>query len=177
MSIHFLFTKSTKIGSKLIRWGLNEDSSHFAIGFDLGVGDRGVIFHSNFHGLAIAWAKDFREHNEIVYELSPVLPLKLEAEERLYQAVVKNYGSPYDFKGFTFFVLAAIRQKMFGKRIPKLNPWGDYKSFLCTEVAEAMAPEIDEIFKVRVEFSRGVISPDKLYYTLRTSPLLKVTHG
>jgi hypothetical protein len=173
VSIHFLFTKNSLIGSKLIRWGLGERSSHFAIGFDLSSGNRGVIFHSNFHGLGIAWAKDFLAKNEVVYELEPVLGLKLESEERLYQAIVKNYGKPYDYKGFLFFAFSAIWNKITGKKISKTNPWADSKALLCTEVAEAISFEIKGIFLAEVPITYGALSPDKLYFSLRTSKLLK----
>jgi len=174
MSVHFLFTKSGKIGSKLIRWGLHEDSSHFAIGFDIGPDNRGVIFHSHFHGLRIDWAADFLSKNEVVYNLTPVFSLKLEAEERLYQSVVKNYGSRYDFKGFIFFTLAAIGQRFFGRKVRKTNPWGDRKDLLCTEVAEQMRHELQDIFGVTVPETNGVLSPDRLYFLLKASQLLKV---
>lgn len=173
MSIHFLFTKNSKFGSKLIRWGLNEDSSHFAVGFDIGPDNRGVVFHSHFHGLGITWASDFLRKNEVVYTLTPVFQLKLDAEERLYQAVVRNYGVGYDFKGFIYFVFAGIGHRLFGRKIGKTNRWGDKRDLLCTEVAENMRIEIDDIFKIMLPLTRGAMSPDKLYFALKASPLLK----
>ena len=174
MSIHFLFTKNSLLGSKIIRWGLGEKSSHFAVGFDIGEDNRGVIFHSHFHGLRIEWASEFLRKNDVIYRLEPVFPLQLQAEERLYQAVVKNYGKPYDYKGFFFFVLAAVWLKITKrKELPRTNPWGDNKAFLCTEVAEQMRAEIHDIFKVMIPFTRGALTPEQLYQSLKTSELLK----
>lgn len=173
MSIHFLFTKNSLVGSKIIRWGLRENSSHFAIGFDLGSSNRGIIFHSNFHGLKIDWANDFLKKNDIIHQLEPVLDLKLEAEERLYQAVVKNYGKAYDYKGFFFFILAAAWGKITRRELPRRNPWGDNRAFLCTEVAEEMRAELLDIFQVTLPHTRGALSPGRLYETLKTSPFLK----
>lgn len=171
LSVTFLFTKSSKAGSKLIRWGLNESSSHFAIGFDLDKSNRGVVFHSHFTGLSIAWAADFLESNVVVKRLLPALPLTLESEERLYNAVVRDYGKPYDVRAFLYFAWRAILWKLFSRKFPKTNPMGT-SGLICTEVAESIRTEIDDIFQVLLPFSNGMLTPNELYQKMKQSALL-----
>lgn len=171
MSVTFLFTKSGKIGSKLIRWGLNESSSHFAIGFDLDKSNRGVVFHSHFTGLSIAWAADFLQSNVVVKRLVPALPLRGASEERLYQAVVRDYGKPYDLRAFVFFGWRAVLWKLFRRPFPKTNPLNT-SGMICTEVAESIRHEIDDIFQVMLPFSGGMLTPNELYQKLKQSALL-----
>lgn len=172
MSIHFLWTRSGAIGSKIIRWGTDSESSHFAVGFDL-VGDKGVIFHSHFQGLKIEWAKDYLHKVHVVKELTTIAPLQLHAEESIYQAVTKNYGSAYDWKGFAYFSWRVLLKKFFKRPIPKANKWGDKRAYLCTEVGEEIGLIVYELFNVPVPSTRGIITPDKLFEILVASPFLK----
>lgn len=172
MSVHFLWTTSSKAGASLIRWGTNGKASHFAVGFDM-LGDRGVVFHSHLSGLRIDWAKDFMKNNRIVWELEPILSLQLQAEERLYQAVTKNYGTPYDYKALLYFGWRVFLKKILGWSIPKYNKWGDKKAFLCTEIAETMSEELKDIFQVELPKYKGMISPDLLFHTMKESKFLR----
>lgn len=130
-----IFTKSKLPLSKLIRWGLNEPASHFAIVFD-----NSIVFHSNLTGTHVDWYNHFKSSCEIAYELDYNLPL--EAEESIYQSILnKNTGKSYDFGGFFYFIWRALLNKCFGFKFPEINKWSKEGKFLCTGLAAELPLE------------------------------------
>lgn len=124
----FLFTKSKAPFSVLLRWGLQEPVSHFAIEFD-----NKIIFHSNFFGTQINWSRTFKRKCDVVYEI--VYPLPLYEEEAMYQAVLDSYdGRPYDWKGFLYFLWRVVLFKLLGTPLPEKNAWQSDTSDLCIEI-------------------------------------------
>lgn len=130
-----IFTRSRAPLSVLIRWGLKEPVSHFAIVFD----DK-VVFHSNLLGTHINWFNSFKKSCEVVYTLDR--NLSLEAEEQVYQSIIdKNIDKSYDFKAFAYFVWRVILWRLLGKPLPEKNTWAKNGQFLCTGLAAELPPE------------------------------------
>ena len=75
MSVILIWTKTKKVGSHLIRWGLNEPVSHFAIIRQFDDPSQGVVIHQAFHGFDISWYPTWLKENEIVHALTPKVPL------------------------------------------------------------------------------------------------------
>jgi len=162
-----LWTKSNKIGSKLIRWGTNSESSHFCVLFDDKPGGYGIVFHSQFTGVNIKWFGEFQRSNTIVKCLSPKLKIN---EEALYQILVSNYyGKPYDNLAFLYWTLSVLAHKVFGTDFPTHNQWGDREAFLCTEIGQ----DLFQLANLKVNKGKdfGMITPDDLFTFFEESDL------
>lgn len=120
-----LGTRSDKWGSRLLCWGLGEPVSHVAVELA-----NGFVVHAHLlGGLRIDWARDFRRHNEVVYELMGDGP-----ERETVQALLDAHaGSGYDYWAFTYFVWRAVLRKYFGIPLPRENKWARRDAYLCTE--------------------------------------------
>lgn len=150
-----VFTKSNLPLSKIIRWGLEEPVSHFAVVFD----DK-IVFHSNLAGVQIDWFNNFKTKCEIVYSLD--YNLGLEKEEQIYQSILdKNVGKSYDFPGFLYFIWRGFLNKVFSKPFPEKNKWAKDGEFICTglaaELPKGLLPEIQDT---------EMVSPYQLYLRL-----------
>lgn len=162
--MRLLWTRSPKIGSRLIRWGLGEKASHFAVVFDDRPGGYGLVFHSKFTGVGLEWWGHFQKHNEVVYQITP--DTTLESEEALYQEILSRYyGSRYDTKALLYWAWRTILKKLFGWPIPPRNAWGDEGAYLCTELAEALtrSPFMPAELKAVTVSDYGMVTPQNLY--------------
>jgi len=132
----FLFTKSNLPGSRLIRWGLNTDVSHFAILFMEDLGDNAIVIESRLgQGVRPIWLKDFLAHNDVVTAVAH----DTDQEKYLYGKILdKVGGQPYDWKAVTFLSVAVIMKKLFKRPLPKKNLWGAKDMQYCSEVLNAM---------------------------------------
>jgi hypothetical protein len=123
-----LLVRSNKIGSRLIRWGLGEPVSHFAIRFHI----PGVIYHAYGRGILRVDPADF--HNEIVETIA--LPAT-DAEEILCEQFFKNCTGyqAYDYPALLYFTWRVALKKFFGVAMPPLNAWNVDDYDICTELA------------------------------------------
>src|SRR3972149_5686290 len=114
-----IWTKSKAPLSVLIRWGLNEPVSHFAIVFD-----DFLVFHSNLVGVHMVSMNRFLKSTaQIVYEKN--YAMVLEDEEAIYRAIIsKHDGEPYDFGAFFYFIWRVLLHKFFKTPVPATNPRG-----------------------------------------------------
>jgi hypothetical protein len=149
-----IWTKNKMPLSWLIRWGLDEPVSHFAIVFD----DR-LVFHSNLIGVHLKWYETFKKSQEIVFSIDIKLPL--EQEERVYLDVIGTHdGRPYDYKAFFYFMWRGFLRKFFGNEMPKTSSMNENKAFLCTELAFALL----NLLKLNEkELDLSITSPFQLY--------------
>lgn len=168
----FMFTRSKRISSRLIRWALEEPVSHFAIGFDCRPNGYGVVIHSYMTGVHIVWYKNFLETNEVVFELEPTSEMSLEDEEKIYQSLVNSsYGKAYDRLAFAYFGLRAVAKKMLGWSMPRGNAWEVSNKYLCTELYGQLAKANDKMFP---ELSKdpAISSPMDIYLSMSKSKAL-----
>lgn len=120
-----VFTKSSSVLSRLIRWGLAEPVSHVAIIFD----DK-LIFQSNLLGVHLDGIYKFQKTNTIVYSLD--IKLSKQAEELIYEKLLVQYdGVYYDFGALFYFFYQALLHKYFGTPWPDKNAWQKPENFLC----------------------------------------------
>ena len=144
--MRILFTKSDRIGSNLIRWGLEEPVSHVAMEVE------NLVLHSTWDGVDIDHIHTFLETREIVCSVEiPEL-----GWEKMLEIARKYEGRSYDFVGLLLFAGAALSRKFFGTPLPKYNTWNQKEAFLCTEIATMAL------------FGRenGIITPYELYLRL-----------
>ena len=143
------FTKSSKIGSKLIRWGLSERVSHFEIELD----DR-IVFHSHFTGTGIAWLAERRDVRESVLEIQ--FNMTPECEEVVYEELIKLREMSYDYGAFCYFTWRVLLWKILGRQMPTSNRWASDKAYLCTEVSGALRAASK---RIKVLYGLDVLTP------------------
>lgn len=130
-----VWTKSNRILSKLIRWGLGVDCSHFLIVFESPAG--GLCFESNLLGTHPKFWKTDKKTLTIVHQID--LPLSVEVEDHVWDVVVDKYdGKGYDYYAFAYFAWRVLLKKCFNIAMPPKNKWAQNGSFLCDEVYVAL---------------------------------------
>lgn len=152
--ITLVWTKSKAPLSKLIRWGLREPVSHFAVCLD-----HRIVFHSNLIGTHLKWRQSFEKHSEIVDCIT--IPMSFDQEEYIYQQLILLDERPYDFKAFAFFTISALKSRLTREPLPRSNPWASGKGLLCTEVALALKDIIP------MPENLDIISPYQLYLHIK----------
>lgn len=135
-----LFVSSKLIGSRLIRWALKDDCSHFAVCFDekerLETRGSGIVFHSEASGAKLEWFGEFRKTHHIVSALSFKTPVTALDEESIYQGMLETYsGQGYDFKALAFWIWRGALWRAFGVPLPAKNRWAVNGYSLCTGLA------------------------------------------
>jgi hypothetical protein len=167
--IELLFTTSDYKFSKLARWALDSDCSHFAICLD-----KRIVFHSNFKGPHIEPIEIFKKKNHIVHKLYLNTKYTLEQEEALWAKLIQmNYGKSYDFGAMLFLGLNLIGHKLVGLPISKNNLWQTKEGFICTELLQSLSG-LSFGLDVFPDFANiGMLKPHDLYLTLSQCLFLK----
>ena len=156
-----IFTKSNLPLSVLIRWGLSEPVSHFAMVFE----DK-VIFQSNLLGTQINWLKTFlsKHGSEIVFTLE--YPLEEHEEDKVWDAICdENDGKSYDYGAFLYFMYRAFLLKFFKLPLPKKNVLATKGEFLCTKLSQSLPADI--IPGVAEIQDADIVTPYQLYLVLQ----------
>ena len=121
-----LWTTSDKIGSRLIRYGLDEPMSHFAIAF-FATKKKGLLLHQDFRGFRVQWLPEFLKENRIVYSMRPN-DLDRTSKRILLHATMNEFsGTNYDGGSFFYFAWRAALKKFLGIPFPKTSKWGKAK--------------------------------------------------
>lgn len=143
--LEVLGTYNGKIGSRAIKYFLDEPIAHIAFMFD-----HKMVIHSHLQGVDVIWADDFCNSNTI--HTSKPFNLTLEQEEEVYRALITVAHHDYDKKAFAYFAYAGFKKKVFKTPLPKENPWGEKNKYLCTELAGLLP---DFIFRTKLNPFKG----------------------
>jgi hypothetical protein len=119
--LKILFTRSTRIGSKLIRWGLKEPTSHVAIE------SSGLVFHANPSGVIIEPLEHFKKHSETLFEVELEDGL-----DSLKKQINTHWRAPYDWGSVLWLTLRSLLKKV-GIKISKANLMNSTNMFICHE--------------------------------------------
>jgi len=173
----FIWTKNNLIGSKLIRWGLDEPCSHFAICFFEERGDSAPVVESRLgHGAQPSWFGDFCDRNEIVHALQGPSISGREESSRFHSVSSQLQGRSYDKYGILYWVYAVSMRKFFGKKLPGKNQWGRNELVYCVEVLETMPIYLKELGVDLADFDLEMTSPEMMYNMLiESQQLIDVT--
>ena len=135
--ITFAATTKDTIGSGIIRWGLEEPASHFAVIYDH------WVYHSTFPEFKREPYCGFK--GEIIKAVQ--FPHLTQSQNlAIIHNIVKHFhGDSYDWYGFLYYTLAAAQRKFFGAPWPDRNKW-DGQEPLCTELAEAIFEVQPDLF-------------------------------
>lgn len=152
-----IWTRNSSPLSQLIRWGLQEPVSHFAIVFD-----NKIVFHANLYGAHIEWYNTFRKNNEVVLEKD--YPLSLEQEELVYQSIIDRLdGSRYDIRALIFFVTAIAANRYLGLAMPARNHFQSSDALLCTALVQSLPSWVVPNLKTLEGKDLEIISPYQIY--------------
>lgn len=164
----FLFTKSKKIGSKIIRWGLDEPVSHFAPVYSIcPKRTKGIVFHSEFSGFGLDWLQGYLKNVEVVAALQPK-NLDEDEEHFISQRIItKLYGREYDKPAFAYFTYRAARRKLFGHPLPSRNEWNT-RDVLCTGISSYLYPIKPEWFSTPI-IDGDIMTPWGLFENMMES--------
>lgn len=165
--IELLFTTSPKNFSKLARWALKSDCSHFAVNFD-----NGIVFHSNFLGAHIEPYQVFAKENFIIHRLR-FCDMPLKDEEMLYQKLINiEYGKGYDFGAMLFLGLNLISLRFRDDYLFKFNLWNTKDYLICTEILECLSGMEFSQFTFPIIDNIAMKKPHDLYLELKSLPFL-----
>lgn len=165
--MRFYFTKNNLIGSKAIRWGLDEDCSHFAFGSD----NPYTILESRLEtGFGKSNYESFHNRNSVVHCLE--VHATPDQGRALYDRIVSNCaGKAYDQNGVLWWTWVAFTRKVFGRPKPTVNQWQDKHKFYCVEILIGVEDLLKEMLGVDVILS--MMTPHDLFLKLKESPNVK----
>jgi hypothetical protein len=137
MTIHYLFSKNKKCGSKLISWGSalfpahttnlkNEIPSHVAILVD-GVF---VIESTLTTGVRVVPYSKWKQINKELYKIE-----RNTKGECIKCLLFEVWGKKYDWFGIVYFAYCMFKHLAFTSHLPNKNKWERENYFFCTEFA------------------------------------------
>jgi hypothetical protein len=158
----FIFTTSNKIGSRLIRWGLNSDVSHFAIA-ETNVYDAFVLDSTLEENVSVKKLNDFQRSHQIVYAFESNT-LDFKTSQSLFTKVYSELkNKKYDYKGIAWLGLTVLFcKKLFGRPLPKSNQWADTDDFFCSEIANILKKELLLFCNIDLLEYNQMLTPDIL---------------
>lgn len=139
MRISYLFSKNSKMGSKIISWGSSFDTqlkdvpSHVA----LLLNEKLVVESTFSSGVRIIPYKNWKEINQELYKIPCEQPVRNSTE--IVSEIARMWGRPYDWKGIIYFTLCIIKLILFKTPLPKKNKWQRPGHFFCTELVGRVA--------------------------------------
>lgn len=160
-------TKPKNPISKLIRWGLDEEMSHFAMCFFPQYG--GVVVEQVIAGgFTVSWLPHYVKKNKVTHCLQPKT-LSHEDEVKLFIATMTRFsGTKYDFGSFVYFGWRAFLRKFFKKPLPDVSQWGRKRDTLCTGLAAIVQTLFPDWLSTKVD-DFEVVTPGRLLHYMRES--------
>jgi hypothetical protein len=139
-----LFTKSDKIGSRIIRWFTGEGVSHCAV-----MMSSEVVLHSTGSGTHLISHARFIQNYNVVYTVWH--PAELD-----HGAALATIGTGYDFFAIIWLGLKLFLRKMLFRPIERKNNWEQRRVFMCTELVSTLVFGEED----------STITPEALYLKL-----------
>lgn len=170
--IEFIWTTSDNLISKTIRWGLDEDCSHFAIRF----GD--IVFQSYKGRVREDSYWDFAKNNKILHRIRPrsIPDTVVSAIHTKLRSIIGN--SKYDFLAIYYWAWRGILKKFFNRPIPRINLWGSRSHYYCVEVVLPIKKELKQYFGLDLEgMDVEMLSPHMFYELLKDSKYVRNIRG
>ncbi len=167
--IEFLWTTTDEWESRLIKWGLDEDCSHFAIRF----GD--VIFQSYEGRVREDTWWDFQKGKTVIHSARPKMINQAEviAMHKKLRETIGDKG--YDFLAILYWGWRGVLKKFFGIPIPKTNRWGTGKKYYCVEILDPIRKELEKCCDINFEgMDMEMISPHMLFDIVSKSKNIRI---
>lgn len=139
-TVHYLFSKNSKIGSRLIRWGTaflcpwvkyEDVPSHVAILVD----GKWVLESTLTTGVRIIPYSTWKQINTEICKLQCLQEREFSNIKDFYRAIELK---TYDYPGILYFSWRIILKKLFNIDLPKENKWQSDDKYFCSEVIGKM---------------------------------------
>lgn len=176
----YYFTSNKLVGSRLIKWGLDDDCSHFAVGF--WNHDYALIVESTMgSGFRLSWLSDFKKRNKIVHALRYEVDNAFDGDH--YKKICGHlHGSKYDYKGVLWWFVIGLLYKLKIITKEKLdtikNQWADRNSVYCVEVLKAQKEFLESKGFDMSGLNIQNLRPHKAYeLLLKTEAFEDISHG
>ena len=125
MNDRILFSTTTNLISRIIRWFTDSPVSHCSLlYFDVDFGQE-MVLESTLEGVRIIPYEVFKQHNNIVRVFIPETPLK-----QGFAKVGEKLGTFYDFAGL-LGMLWVLLGRWFKRKFK--NPWDNPQALFCSE--------------------------------------------
>ena len=162
----FLWSTNEQWGSRLIRWGLDEPSSHFAICFFEDTKGKETVIESRLSsGVDTCSLRDFMRRNKMVHMLQA--PVTDDEEITLYNHVYNSMqGVRYDAPAILYWILVGFVRKFFKKELPKENAMNRTEQLYCVEVLELIEDYLEDIGVDLEDIDISMMSPEMAYNLL-----------
>ena len=168
----FIWSTNEMIGSKIIRWGLSEPCSHFAIGFFETTSMATVLESRLSDGVSTVTYDSFKERNQIVHLLQA--DISYQDEINLFNWIYEaTKGVKYDRKAILFWVFVGLKMKILGSELPPRNKFNDDEMLYCVEVLEELEEYLLSIGIDISEIDVSMVSPEMAYKLLKKSDHLR----
>lgn len=145
MKIHYLFSRNSKIGSRLISWAsglllkdLEKVPSHVALLLEFeGANEKFVAESVLEAGMRLIPYSVWLTRNEECYKIPCVTEFR--NVDEVLSVLNEVWGKKYDWKGLMFFAVCFVGHLLFKKPFPKENAWQDDDAYFCTEAAAKLS--------------------------------------
>lgn len=171
-----LWTKSSLIGSKTIRYVLGEPVSHFATVFFIGEDpdvSNGIVLHQKINGgFKITWLPYFLKNYDVVKSLRPV-DISYQSSKNILRVMLNEFsGTSYDGGSLLYFSWRAILRRIFSIPLPESGKWGSENDPLCTGHARVLHRVKPEWFSYTPS-DLDITTPFSLYKNISASGQLE----
>lgn len=145
-TLHYLFSRNDKIGSKAISWGSslfkedikyldqNKIPSHVAVLID----EQFVIESTLTTGVRVIPYSRWLEINEELYKIKCIQDIS-QLEAANYELLTEVWGKGYDWFGIAYYAQRMARYFLFKTHLPAKNRWERENYFFCTEFAARLS--------------------------------------
>lgn len=163
----FIWSTNGKAGSRLIRWGLGHDCSHFAVGFFEEDEARAVVVESRLDGgVLVCPLSNFLHRNKVVHILQA--PSTRSEDCALYDDLTKlTKGMSYDYPAILYWLWVGICRKFFGIEGLDKNLLDQENMLYCVEVLSVLSHYLSELGVEEDDFS--MVAPHEAYELLSES--------
>jgi hypothetical protein len=132
MEMSIGFSKSNKIGSRVIRFCEGSDFSHVYIKWTSSYLERDIIYHASGHSVGFITTANFLALGNIVV-LERKISITEATKKKIAQFCMDKASTPYGVKHLVGFGYVKL-MRLFGKTVK--NPFGDGpKTYICSELA------------------------------------------
>jgi len=161
----FIWSTNNHWGSRLIRWGLGEPSSHFAICFFEDEACATVLESRLDTGVDTCSLQDFMRRNDIVHMLQ--CPIEKDEEPGLFRHVYdSSQGICYDYPAIMYWLWAGFMRKFFNRPLPKVNDMDRTEMMYCVEIVQLLEDYLEDIGADLSDYDIAMLSPEQIYLIL-----------
>ena len=159
--VKFVFVKSNRLGSWLIRLGLGGRTSHFAICFDETAAGDGIVIHSQSSGPKLGWLDGFLKKHFIIYAYSLKRQMTILEEDLLFRTIVARHEAEYkDHPALLWWGLRAVVRRLIRRKDPLENLFALKNTELTFALKDAIPGFSEYCTANRIDLA--TIAPDDL---------------